>query len=218
MHLQKLDQMGFRQKDVDDLLVRCKRSCCICHRFCGIKIETDHIVQESEGGSNSIDNAIALCFECHAEVHLYNDKHPRGRKYHPNELKKHKVLWLRICKKTRNDPNRSTRAEDPGPLYTLLSELEFNRIVTTRFSDLPELCPLETQQFQRAMSEGIFSVVDETLRDDIMVTYGHIKTANTWITKIISSLETEYEYSDRTHKSCYNKSTYRDHTCARHAF
>ena len=28
----------FPQKDVDNLLTACHRRCCICHRFCGVKI------------------------------------------------------------------------------------------------------------------------------------------------------------------------------------
>ena len=43
-------------------------------------METDHIQPKSEGEDDSIDNAIPLCFDRHLEVHLYNDKHPRGRK------------------------------------------------------------------------------------------------------------------------------------------
>jgi len=89
--------MPFKQEEVDDLLVSCHRKCCICHRFCGVKIETDHMLPKSKNGTDSIENAIPICFECHAEIHLYNNKHPRGRKYHTKELRKHKKQWLEIC-------------------------------------------------------------------------------------------------------------------------
>ena len=36
---------------------------------------------------SDIDNAIPLCFDCHADVGHYNTKHPRGRKYSILELK-----------------------------------------------------------------------------------------------------------------------------------
>src|SRR5579863_7120763 len=88
----------FPQKDVDELLTACHRRCCICHRFCGVKIETDHIVPSEDGGGDEIGNAIPVCFECHAEIHSYNDKHPRGRKFHPDELHAHKEQWLAICR------------------------------------------------------------------------------------------------------------------------
>jgi len=55
----------FNQKEVEHLLAKCHRRCCICHRFCGVKIETDHIIQPKDGGDNSIANAIPVCFECH---------------------------------------------------------------------------------------------------------------------------------------------------------
>jgi len=60
-----------------------------------VKIETDHIIPEADGGGDEIENAIPVCFECHAEIHSYNGRHPRGRKFLPDELRAHKALWLR---------------------------------------------------------------------------------------------------------------------------
>ena len=82
--------MAFDRAEVSKLLAKCHRRCCICHNFCGVKIETDHIIPAGDGGSDKIENAIPLCFECHAEAHSYNNKHPRGRKYLPDELLLHK--------------------------------------------------------------------------------------------------------------------------------
>jgi 5-methylcytosine-specific restriction endonuclease McrA len=67
--------MGFPQTEADELLAQCHRRCCICHRFCGIKMELDHIIPREQNGSDTIDNAIPLCFECHAEVQdiLFNE-------------------------------------------------------------------------------------------------------------------------------------------------
>ena len=31
--------MGFPQRDAKDLLVKCHRRCCICHKFSGVKME-----------------------------------------------------------------------------------------------------------------------------------------------------------------------------------
>jgi hypothetical protein len=50
-------------------------------------MEAAHIVDESEGGSNEADNGIPVCFDCHQEIGAYNDKHPRGNKIRPEELK-----------------------------------------------------------------------------------------------------------------------------------
>ena len=90
--------MAFPQSDVALLLAACHRRCCICHRYCGVKIETDHMLPLSEGGNDSIDNAIAVCFECHAEIHTYNDSHPRGRTYRPEELRIHRDQWITLCR------------------------------------------------------------------------------------------------------------------------
>ena len=44
-----------------------------CHRYCGFKMELHHIESRSKSQNDSIENAIPLCFECHAEVQLYNN-------------------------------------------------------------------------------------------------------------------------------------------------
>lgn len=51
-------------------------------------MEAAHIVDEHRGGSDDEENGIPLCFDCHAEVGRYNDKHPKGNKYTPWELKR----------------------------------------------------------------------------------------------------------------------------------
>ncbi|MEA2039945.1 MAG: HNH endonuclease signature motif containing protein [Thermodesulfobacteriota bacterium] len=46
-----------------------------------------HIIPEASDGSNDIDNALPLCFDCHSEVSRYNKEQPMGIKYKPEELK-----------------------------------------------------------------------------------------------------------------------------------
>ena len=58
----------FRPEEIETLLVACHRRCCMCHRFCGVKMEIDHIEGAAMDTSGDIANAIPLCFECHAEV------------------------------------------------------------------------------------------------------------------------------------------------------
>jgi hypothetical protein len=69
-------RLGFKAIEVSSLLAKCHRQCCVCHRFCGVKIELDHIDPQADGGSDDIDNAIPVCFDRHAEIHSYNEKHP----------------------------------------------------------------------------------------------------------------------------------------------
>jgi hypothetical protein len=50
-------------------------------------MEAAHIIDEAAGGSNDEENGIPVCFDCHQEVGSYNDKHPRGNKIRPEELR-----------------------------------------------------------------------------------------------------------------------------------
>jgi hypothetical protein len=90
--------MGFSKKIKDDILVASARHCCVCHRYKGVKIEIHHILPKEQGGKDSFENAIALCFDCHSDVGHYNVKHPRGTKISIDELKKHKATWFDVVK------------------------------------------------------------------------------------------------------------------------
>jgi len=92
--------MGFSPKIAESALLGSGRCCCLCHKFCGTKIELHHIVQTQEGGDNSYDNCIPLCFDCHAEVKAYNPKHPKGKKYSITELKAHRNRWYEKVSKS----------------------------------------------------------------------------------------------------------------------
>lgn len=65
----------------------CERHCCLCKKQCGLKIEAAHILDEAESHDNTEENGIPLCFDCHQEVGSYNEKHPRGNKIRPDELR-----------------------------------------------------------------------------------------------------------------------------------
>jgi hypothetical protein len=86
--------MPFSSETAARLLVRAARCCCICLQFKGSKMEIHHVVQEADGGGDDDDNGIPLCFDCHAEVNAYNNRHPRGRKYTPAELRQHRDHWF----------------------------------------------------------------------------------------------------------------------------
>ena len=178
---------GFPRDQVDELLKACHRRCCVCHRFCGVKIETDHIVPKAEGGPDTIDNAIPVCFECHAEIHSYNDKHPRGRKFRPNELRGHKEQWLAIC---RNRPDifvETKRDSDVGPLQALIDELEFNRVVSHQSPADQPGCPFLDEQFRRAIREGAIAILQETLKQSIIEAYVVMGRANQFISAALQA-------------------------------
>lgn len=87
--------MSFPNNVREDAIVASGRHCCLCHKFCGTKIEVHHIRLESEGGTNTFDNAIPLCFDCHADMMSYDKQHPKGTKYSETELKKHRDNWYK---------------------------------------------------------------------------------------------------------------------------
>ena len=56
-------------------------------------MELHHAVQTAEGGADTLENCIPLCFECHADLRSYDHKHPKGTKYTPDELRRHRDNW-----------------------------------------------------------------------------------------------------------------------------
>ena len=176
MKEQGSSDVGFDRDEVAKLLVAVHRRCCICHRLCGTKIETDHIIQEADDGRDDIDNAIPVCFECHAEIHSYNDRHPRGRKFTPDELRGHKTQWLQICKESPEALVASSRTADVGPLQALIDELEFNVVVCRYVGSRGAL--FGDEQFRRAIEHGVIAILESTLKKAILEAYAAVSRAN----------------------------------------
>jgi hypothetical protein len=85
------------------------RHCCVCHRYKGVKVEVHHIVPQAQGGSDELDNAIALCFDCHADAGHYDPGHPRGLKFSAEELSQARDWWHMMVKGNRI---QSSQTED----------------------------------------------------------------------------------------------------------
>ena len=83
----------FSQETANKALVACGRSCCICHKFCGTKMELHHIKQKAYGGEDSFENCIPLCFDCHSDMGKTDPNHPKGRGYSERELRMHRDVW-----------------------------------------------------------------------------------------------------------------------------
>lgn len=196
---------GFNRDEVAALLVRCHRRCCICHRFCGTKIETDHIVQAAESQDHSIENAIAVCFDCHAEIHAYNPKHPRGRKFTPEELRMHKEQWLRICDTRPEIFVEASRNVDIGPLQGLLDELDYNLGISDNLVDTSGIGFLfREEQLARAIKEGVLSTLEDNLRKDITHAYGAISKANEMVRGYGYSNIGRVDNKNEAYRSCKN--------------
>jgi len=88
--------MGFSSKIKIEILTASARHCCVCHEHYGLNIEVHHIIPTEQGGKDTVENAIALCFNCHADAGHYHAKHPKGIKLSPAELREHKKKWFAI--------------------------------------------------------------------------------------------------------------------------
>ncbi len=115
--------MSFPPQVAEQVLVDCARHCCICHKFCGVKIELHHITPVSEGGENTYDNCIPLCLDCHAEVLSYNPKHPKGRKYTNSELRRHRDRWYEKVKKSHGTIINSDYTELDREVFLQIREI-----------------------------------------------------------------------------------------------
>jgi hypothetical protein len=103
----------FTQELREEALVRSGRCCCVCHTHAGRDAETHHIVQEADGGANTLDNAIVLCSKCHGEAGHYNVRHPRGTKYSPRELRRHRDEWWAYRANGFNPAHRPAGFREP---------------------------------------------------------------------------------------------------------
>lgn len=91
--------MGFSPTIKQQAIIASARHCCVCHRYKGVKIEVHHIIQEADGGPNTFENAIPLCFDCHSDAGHFNDRHPKGTKFSKQELLKSRDTWYEFIKK-----------------------------------------------------------------------------------------------------------------------
>lgn len=109
----------------DELLVKAHRHCCICHKNAGTNMEVHHIVPEANGGDDSPENGIPLCLDCHANVEHYNAKHPRGNKFTPEELRKHRDQWFAITgvPEWQQRPGALVPIGPSQPVQSLLDQL-----------------------------------------------------------------------------------------------
>jgi len=96
--------MPFSSSIKEEALVKSRRCCCVCHEFAGVYANVHHIIQESNGGPNSLENSIVLCLRCHGEAGHYNVNHPMGNKYSPEELRSHRDWWWEWCDKNPSAP------------------------------------------------------------------------------------------------------------------
>lgn len=205
--------MAFDKNKVSVLLAQCHRRCCVCHRFCGVKMELHHIEQKSDGGSDDIENAIPLCFECHAEVNHYNDAHPRGRKFSKEELLVHKKQWLETCANYPAALISAPRDVDVGPLEGMSLELEHNEEVVNQFVDGTPWqdkigCVLQDNEYKRSIAQGSLLLLPDDLRKIMSKAYAEVGRINTFVTLYTNTRPEGNAFAEATNRllETYRKS------------
>lgn len=128
--------MSFSAQTREDALIACGRCCSICHNFCSTKIELHHIKQQADGGDDSFENCIPLCFNCHADVKAYDPHHPKGTKYTESELRRHRDNWYQ-------------KMSQPRPAY---QDEEFKSLDTAVFHRLFVYLPYDVMRNLRDMN------------------------------------------------------------------
>jgi hypothetical protein len=154
----------------EDALVACSRCCCICHKFCGTKIEVHHIREESEGGENTTENAIPLCFDCHADMRSYDSKHPKGNKYAESELRRHRDNWFEKIKGNIGVADKQSVVETDKQVYAILSKIlpwdgSINFIRFNNFAGFSFECAAldDLSEFQHQCKNPTFEFIDPDL-------------------------------------------------------
>lgn len=127
-----------------------------------------------------------MCFDCHAEVGHYNDKHPRGNKFSANELQGHRDQWLEICKNNPGNLVAAPRTYDQGPLEALLDEIEHNISVVNTITNTqyPEAIPL-LDQHRNALKAGSLSMLPDELKASIQAAYASTSTLRECVCAVI---------------------------------
>ncbi len=144
--------MSFATSIREEALILSGRHCCLCHKFCGTKIELHHIVHHSEDGDDSLSNCIPLCFDCHADMRSYDHKHPKGTKYTISELFKHRDNWYaKVSASPSVLYNQRSHAVDCVVFERIRNALPYREFI--RF--------LELHDFGGAFHPKIFNQMDE---------------------------------------------------------
>jgi hypothetical protein len=167
--------MALPDAAANHLLVACKRHCCVCWRRCGFRIELHHIISKAEGGADDIENAIPVCFDCHAEIESTG---PRGRRFKAQELREHKQKWLELAAANPGALIAAAQQHaETGPLEGLLAELEYNLAIST----LPSregFPPFAVRQFDRAIATNALATLPENTRRQVQNLYGFMNRFN----------------------------------------
>jgi hypothetical protein len=201
--------MSFDPETKTKALTACARHCCICHRFAGLKIELHHINLKSEGGDNSLENCIPLCFDCHADMRSYDHKHPKCTKYTPNELIQHRDNWYaKVENPSLSKYDNESRNSDAKIFSRLIEDVPLECIKFIADHPFSHSFPRKNVEALYFYSDRLETAFDEFLDAELetarvafrrsMVDFTEKLSVNTWILETderFSSVPSEWQYS-----------------------
>jgi hypothetical protein len=129
-------------------------------------LDVHHIVPESEGGPDDLDNAAPLCAGCHDKYG--ND--PNKRK----QIKEMREDWYRICEAKFKDPDVQLIVLDTGQIIDDIGKLKYST------PDNPQVNKEIQSHLMRiyTIAQNRFSVPGLN-HDDIATMSGYVATAST---------------------------------------
>lgn len=135
-----------------------------------------HIIPKAEGGPDTIENAIPVCLDCHAEIESRSNM---GRRFTPDELRHHRDRWFATVGDHPEVLIRAAQTQtDTGPLEALLAELEFNRIAVFDGTLQENFPVLATEQFKRAIATNALAALPSGIRESVHRVYGLMVRVN----------------------------------------
>lgn len=167
--------MGFPENVKLRALIACRRQCVLCGKFCGTHMELHHIKQHADGGEDTFENCIPLCFNCHADVATYNPHHPRGTKYSEAELIERRDIFYKEIENGRRTSISKALAEHFEETQTILRHLFHEKkdaidapqtpiVLRYSYGDLrkkvPNCTPEQVDEITKWLSEHRYVVTD----------------------------------------------------------
>lgn len=130
-------------------------------------MEIHHILPQEQGGQDTFENAIPLCFDCHSDAGHYFAKHPKGTRFSPQELKKHKETWFNIVKENKISIKEETYFHSRYCCPHLFYEMVDNRIVYK--GEIFNTNPGDINSHSFLIGKNVISVVIAELEHEITV-------------------------------------------------
>lgn len=153
--------MSFSESVRETALTRSARRCCVCREFKGVGLEVHHIHPAADGGPDTLENAIPLCFDCHAAAGHYNPRHPKGSKFSPAELRIHRdQLWKAVADGLVPTLPKAIAAGVHVQHLVCLSETEAPKILAGQFHN-PHF------DLRRMLQSPISTFMSQVLDDDL---------------------------------------------------